>query len=75
MTLAHILSGPITDRAHDASHPVTESEARGILTQAEKQMSRKQRGQIFRKFADYPHANLSPEARAIYRAYAAEYGA
>lgn len=75
MTLVHILSGPIADRAHDASHPMTEPEARGILVQAEKQMSRRQRGPVFRKFADYPRANLSHEARALYRAYAAEYGA
>ena len=75
MTLSTILAGPVADRAHDARHPLTESEARGILLQAERSMTRKQRGPVFRKLAEFPRANLSIEARALYRAYAAEYGA
>jgi hypothetical protein len=75
MQLEQILSGPASERANGAEHLMTEAEARGILLKAERQMSRKQRGPIFRKFADGPHGRLSEEARALYRAYAEAYGA
>lgn len=75
MTLQQILSGTVADRANFSEHLMTEAEARGILLKAERQMSRKQRGPVFRKFADTPHGKLSDDARALYRAYAAAYGA
>ena len=75
MALQDILTGPVVDRHCHAMHPMTEAEARGILRQAEKQMAKKHRGAAFRKFADSPHARLTDEARALYRAYATAYGA
>jgi hypothetical protein len=75
MTLQAILTGPTSKRQNGAPHLMTEAEARGILLQADKQMARKNRGPIFRKFADSSHANLSDAARALYRAYAGAYGA
>lgn len=74
MTLADILSGPTTDRTHNASHPMTEPEARHILQQIERQMSRKQRGASVRRLADMA-TRLTDEARELYRAYATAYGA
>jgi hypothetical protein len=74
MTLQDILTGPTSERPNGAAHPMTEAEVRGILLQADKQMARKNRGPIFRKFADSPQ-NLSDAARALYRAYAGAYGA
>lgn len=75
MTLDQVLIGPAAERANFSEHLMTEAEARGILLKAERQMSRKQRGLVFRKFADSPHGRLSDDARALYRAYAAAYGA
>lgn len=75
MTLQDILTGPVAERPCRAVHLMTEAEARGVLLQADREMAKKNRGPIFRKFAESPHARLSDEARALYRAYAKEYGA
>ena len=78
MTLEQILSGPATDRPNGAAHLMTEAEARGILLQVEKQMPRKRRGPAMRNLANHAAhgtGRLSPEAIALYRAYATAYGA
>lgn len=75
MTLEQILNGPVAERGNGVAHLMTEAEARGFLLQAERQMARKNRGPIFRKMADTPVGRLSDDARALYRAYAAAYGA
>lgn len=75
MTLEQILSGHAVERANGVAHLMTEAEARGFLLKAERQMARKNRGAIFRKFADSPHGRLSDDARALYHAYAEAYGA
>lgn len=75
MTLQDILTGTVAERPCRAMHLMTEAEARGVLLQADREMSAKQRGKTFRKFADSPHGRLSDEARALYRAYAKAYGA
>jgi hypothetical protein len=75
MTLQDILTGPAADRHCHAMHLMTEAEARGILLKADRQMAKKNRGPIFRKFADSPHGRLTDDARALYRAYAKVYGA
>lgn len=73
-TVADILSGEVAERPNRAAHLMTESEARGILRDIERQMPRKRRGVTVYKFATSPHGRLSVAARNLYLAYAAAYG-
>lgn len=72
MTLEQILAGPVSERANFAKHDMTEAEARKILQNAEKHMSRRNRV-VFIKMSNMTFAKLSPEARALYRAYGEYY--
>lgn len=77
MTLDHLLSGPTADRPNNAPHPMTEAEARGILLSIQKRQPRARRGLVVAKLADAAdrgRGRLSPEALALYRAFAAHYG-
>lgn len=77
MSVERILSGEVAERPNFAAHLMTEAEARGVLCQIEKQMPRKRRGVTVYKLAESASrgiGRLSPEAIALYRAYAAAYG-
>jgi hypothetical protein len=75
MTIDQILSGPVADRAHNATHDLTVEEARGFLREWERSgVGMKYRGAGARSVATYA-PNITAEARDLYRAYAAAYGA
>lgn len=74
-SVAEILDGPIVDRGPNCAHLMTEAEARGVLRDFESQMPKSRRGAVARRLADSPHGRLTEEARALYAAYAAAYGA
>ena len=66
-----LLQGPVDDRPNHASHMMTEAEARGVLIQMEREVSsaaKRRRQAAF--FAGNIAGRLSPEAVALYRAYA-----
>lgn len=75
MDIQSILAGPAADRPNGSAHLMTEAEARGVLLEIEAHMPRKRRGPAVRKLAEAPVGRLSVEAKALYRAYAAAYGA
>jgi hypothetical protein len=72
-----ILTGPKVERQNGAVHPMTEAEAREFLTRVEANVPKKRRGPNVRNLADHAErvGRLSPEALALYRAYATAYGA
>lgn len=75
MTVTEILTGPVSERHNHSAHLMTEAEARFILIQHEKHMPKSRRGSTIKKIAQSPFGRLSDEARALYMAYAACYGA
>jgi hypothetical protein len=76
MTLQDILTGPTSERPNGAPHPMTEAEARDILRQIETRLPKKRRGPNVRAIVTHAEVvgRLSPEAIALYRAYAGVYG-
>lgn len=78
MTLQEILTGPTTERQNGAAHLMTEAEAREFLLRIEANVPKKRRGVNVRGLAEHAARDigrLSPEAIALYRAYAGAYGA
>ncbi len=78
MTLQEILTGPTVERQNGAAHPMTEAEAREFLQRIEKHVPKKRRGVNVRGIAEHAAnglGRLSPEAIALYRAYAEAYAA
>ena len=71
MTRSEILAGPVAERQNFSDHAMTEAEARGILLNIEREVAsvdRRKKQAAF--FARNIAGRLSPEAVAIYRAYA-----
>jgi hypothetical protein len=73
MTLDEILAGPVADRHPQAPHDLTEGEARANLLMVEKQMPKRRRGDAVAFWARKAR-RITPEARALYVAYARAYG-
>ena len=78
MTLQEIMTGPATERQNGSAHLMNEAEAREFLQRIEKHVPKKRRGESVRGIAEHAArgaGRLSPEAIALYRAYASAYGA